>query len=176
MSIEKIRLNGMQSRDLELGRKTGHTFEGSKMTPTTEADISPRAQAYKRLVTSAVFHTMALEGTPDSPDQQALSSAALVTIRDEVRHYGFMPKLFAEIVQSKIAKIREEKQEEAEDTAFGQEVERVLFMAQARERDMDLIRAEFPNQFEPDYELQARMGEPPVVDIVNFGNHAFKKG
>jgi hypothetical protein len=40
----------------------------------------------------------------------------------------------------------------------------------AIKEDWPIIRAEFPGQFpEPDYELQAQMGEPPVVDIVNFG-------
>lgn len=163
MSIESVRLRGLQDRRLEVRR--------NHSTPTKEGDISPRAQAYKRLVTSAVFHTMALEGSADSPDQQALSSAALVTIRDEVRHFGFIPKLFNEIVQSKIADIRREAQEDEEDAMIGGEVERVLFMAQGRQRDMELVRAEFPNQFpEVDYEAQAQLGDPPV----NFGNHAKK--
>lgn len=144
---DRPRFTGPQDPRLELGR----TWR-DKSTPTKPDDISPRARVFIRLVESAVTYTLALEGTEHShtPQFREQAQAGLAVVRDEARKFGFLPKVpngMSTGFDMVVAeKIRALKAEQEEESEFDE------------------------------YEKQAFMGDPPVVqDIVNFGFREGKK-
>lgn len=110
MSIERIRLQGLQSRSLELGK--------NKSTPTQESDIGARARLYKGLVMNAAIAHMALEGMSGGRGSQEMIEAQTAQIRGARREIviaGFNLEGFDLIVKDKIALLKEKAREEAED-------------------------------------------------------------
>lgn len=159
---EVVRQQGMVDPRLEVGRKNWR----EKVTPTTPDDIGERARLYKGLAGDAAIASMALEGMRGGRGTQEMmdaQTAQIRTIRREAVLAGFNLMGFDLVVKDKIAVLKSKAEEDR--------------LADAeKEGDYQLLRKEFPGVFpEPDYEHQAFMGEPPVVDIVNFGNHAFRK-
>lgn len=161
MSIERTRLNGLQPRTDTRSRDWR-----TKVTSTKDSDIGERARLYKGLAMDAAVAHMALEGMSGGRGTQEMIDAQNAQIRAASREAvlaGFNLRGFEDVVKTHIARIKDKAEEER--------------LAEAeKEGDYALLRKEFPGVFpEPDYEHQAMMGEPPVVDIVNFGNHAYNK-
>lgn len=157
MSIERVRLNGLQSRSLEL--------RSGKSAPTKPEDIGQRARFYKSLAMNAAMASMALEGMSGGRGTQEMMDAQTAQIRATRREAvlsGFNLEGFDLVVKDRIAILKAKAEEDRL-----KELE--------KEGDYKLLRAEFPGVFpEPDSEHQAMMGET-IGDIVNFGTHAFKK-
>lgn len=159
-------LKGPQDPRLEVGRRP------SKSTPTKGSDIGPGARVYMRLVETAVTHTMALEGLRGDTSNPFfhVQQEALATVRDEVRAFGFNQEGFDLVTKDRIDRLKAKTKAEEDDAKALAEVRAELTRhREAIKGDMDLVRAEFPNQFD----RLAELGDVPPN--INFGNHAFKK-
>lgn len=170
MSIERIRVQGLQDRRLELGRKTGHNFDAasSRMTPTAEGDIGERANLYKGLVEGVAMAHMAFEGMQGGRGTQEMMDAQTAQIRAGRREAvlaGFNLGGFDLVVKDKIARMKEQAAQEAEDARLAEEVAQVIRdRCGAISGDWGIIDAELPGDF------QSTLGDVPPN--VNFGNHA----
>ena len=131
-------IKGMTDPRLERDWRTG-------VTPTKDSDISARARAFKSMLGQATFHTMALEGSQDAPEQQEASEQALRAIRGNVVRGGHSLMAFDMLVTDNVTLEKRKAKEEAEDAR--------------------LVEETFS-------ERQAFRGETPIVANVNFGNHA----
>lgn len=145
-------------------------------------------QTFGRLVKSMVGHALDFEASKqnEASPRHLRAKEGLAADRDEFRSTflrgddfdGLRERTFAEVVDIRVEAAKRRAEERAEDAEYVQDIGRLL--AQRREAmkgDWPAIRTEFPGQYEePDYERQALVGDPPVVDIVNFGNHMPRKG
>lgn len=143
MSIERQRLNGLQDRRLELG--------GGKSTPTSDADIGPRARLFMHLVEEAVVPTMALEGMSGGRGTQEMidaQTAQLRVIRRKAVIGGIGTEALALRVKMRVDEIKEEQRERDEDAELEARVRATLTKT--------------------DFERQAELGDVPAT-VVNFG-------
>jgi hypothetical protein len=139
--------------------------------------IETAGQRFGRLIRQATDATVTLHDTRTNPlsDVHVKAQDALAAVNDEFRqrclhgngYDAMLTALFEDRVAARVQVIFEDRRDEKRAKDLGE----VLAERRAAiKEDWPIIRAEFPGQFpEPDYELQAQMGEPPVVDIVNFG-------
>lgn len=120
--MERIRLNGFQDRRLEVGKKGDKPTDGK----------TPRAVAYKALMESATFHTMRLEGSGGTPEQQEASQEALRAIRGDVVRRRHNLEAFDTIVRDNVEIEKRKAQEEAEDERLVEETfsERQAFIGE----------------------------------------------
>lgn len=144
---------------------------------------TPR-QRYGRLIKQAVGHTVALADTQTDPASPAHLAAkeGLAAVHDEFRqrclhgneYDGMLQAFFEDRVVTRVLGVFQDRRDEKRVVKL---VETLRERKTAIAEDWPLIRTEFPGVYEePDYDHQARLGDvPPVGDIVNFGNHAFKK-
>ena len=158
MSIERIRLSGLQSRSLELGRK-----KRDKTTPTTEGDIGQRARLYKGLAEGAAVAHMALEGMSDgrgTPEMVEAQTSTIRAARREAVMAGFNLSGFDLVVQDRIAIIKAK----AEEDRLAEEVTQVIVNKKgALSPDWEIINAELPGDFQP------TLGDvPPRNDAGGF--------
>ena len=156
MSMERVRLNGLQDRKLEANR--------NHSTPTKDSDISERARLYKGLAQEAAVASMALEGMRGGRGTQEMveaQNAQLRGIRHDVVVEKFNLDLFDEVVRNRV-KILKDK---AEEERLTDEVTKVIRdRAGAISGDWGIINAELPGDFQP------TLGDVPPN--INFGNHA----
>lgn len=143
MSMERIRLNGLQDRSLEIRR--------NHSTSTKDSDISQRARLYKGLAQEAAVASMALEGMQGgrgTPEMVEVQTAQIRAIRHDAVASGFNLQAFDLVVKDKVALLKKKEEE--------------------KEADWKLINKEFPGQFEG-WEKQAFMGDvPPRNDAGGF--------
>ncbi len=115
MSVERIRLNGMQSRALELGAK-----KPSRSTPTKDSEVVV-ARAYRGLMEAATFHTMRLEGSGGTPEQLEASQEALRAIRGDIVRAGHILPVFDMVVKDNVTLEKKKAKDEADDARLVEE-------------------------------------------------------
>ena len=145
--------------------------------------VETPGQRFGRLITQAVTHTLAMQDNARDPSSETYIRAqeGLAAVHDEFRTRclrgngfdGMLQCLFDMRVTDRLIAIHEDRR----DRRRAEKLAEVL--AEKRngiKGDWPIIRTEFPGQFEEaDYEHQATLGDPPAVDIVNFGNHHPRK-
>lgn len=139
--------------------------------------VETPGERFGRLITQAVTHTLAMQDNARDPLGEVYTRAqeGLAAVHDEFRTRclrgnefdGMLQGLFDMRVTDRLIAIHEDRR----DRRRAEKLAEVL--AERRndiKGDWPIVRTEFPGQYEePDYDHQAQLGDPPVVDVVKFG-------
>jgi hypothetical protein len=128
MSIERIRLMGLQDRRLEAGAKR------NRSTSTRESDISQRARAMKGMMKTATELTMQIEGShsPDTADLKEQAEAGLRLIYHDVVAGGGTLWAFKQLVADNVSLEKKKAADAEADARLAEETEseRLAFMGE----------------------------------------------